>query len=279
MKYKYMVFDIDGTLVKGDMSTVLGPKTKEMFNILHDKGVYLALASGRYIDDLQQYQTKWSLDYPFDCLIGCNGAMMRDELTDTNHYYFQLSLEEIKEIEEKMSKYDILSHIYYPDYTLYNKNDPMVEEARKRHWSKKIIVANTPEEMAVEPCEKIMYFTSYDPVESKEIEDYAHSICEGKDFICMRTRANMIEFGKRDAIKSYCMKKFCEYHNISLEETAAFGDTSNDNDMLVAAGLGVCLINGTDDTKACADIITEKDCLSDGVGYFIEDYLLKNDLV
>lgn len=29
----------------------------------------------------------------------------------------------------------------------------------------------------------------------------------------------------------------------------AFGDTSNDNDMLKVAGCGVCMINGTDDTK------------------------------
>ena len=279
MKYKFMVFDIDGTLVSGDMKTVLGPKTKEMFDVLHSKGVKLGLASGRYIDDLQQYQTKWNLDYPFDCLIGCNGAMMRDEETDTNHYYFQLSLDEIKEIQTYMDKYDVLAHIYYPDFTIYNKEDQMVDEARQHHTETKIIVAKTPEEMAIKPCEKIMYFTSYDPVESKEIEDYAHSVCEGKTYSCVRTRPNMIEFGKREAVKSYCMKKFCEYHDIKLEETAAFGDTSNDNDMLEMAGCAVCLINGTDDTKALADFITEKDCVSDGVGYFIEDYFVKNDLI
>ena len=277
--YKFMLFDIDGTLVKGDGVTILGPKTKEMLEEMHKRGVYLGLASGRYLDDLGGYKEKWGMSFAFDCLVGCNGAMLRDELQDKDYYYFRLSLDEMREIIDGMSKYHALAHIYYPDFTIYNKEDQMVDEARQHHTETKIIVAKTPEAMAIKPCEKIMYFTSYDPVESKEIEDYAHSVCEGKTYSCVRTRPNMIEFGKREAVKSYCMKKFCEYHDIKLEETAAFGDTSNDNDMLEMAGCAVCLINGTDDTKALADFITEKDCVSDGVGYFIEDYFVKNDLI
>ena len=47
-------------------------------------------------------------------------------------------------------------------------------------------------------------------------------------------------------------------NNIALEDVAAFGDTTNDNDMIAISGTGVCMCNGSDDTKAIADFITEK---------------------
>lgn len=61
--------------------------------------------------------------------------------------------------------------------------------------------------------------------------------------------------------------------NIGLNNIAAFGDTSNDNEMLLKAGLGVCLLNGTDDTKACADEITTYDNDHDGwAKYMLERF-------
>ena len=51
----------------------------------------------------------------------------------------------------------------------------------------------------------------------------------------------------------------------------AFGDTSNDNDMLKVAGCGVCMINGTDDTKASANAITKHDNDHDGLAIYLEE--------
>ena len=48
---------------------------------------------------------------------------------------------------------------------------------------------------------------------------------------------------------------------------------NNDNDIL-AACVGVCLANGTDDTKALARYITEKPCAEDGFSDFVRRHLL-----
>ena len=66
-------------------------------------------------------------------------------------------------------------------------------------------------------------------------------------------------------------------NDMSLEEVIAFGDTSNDNEMLKVAGTGVCMLNGSDDTKACADIITEKTCLEDGWADYMENHFYKEE--
>ena len=53
----------------------------------------------------------------------------------------------------------------------------------------------------------------------------------------------------------------------------AFGDMSNDNPMLEAAGIGVAMANGAEDTKQCADFITECSNNEDGFAKFLQSYL------
>ncbi len=57
---------------------------------------------------------------------------------------------------------------------------------------------------------------------------------------------------------------------INTNDVIAFGDTSNDNEMLKAAGWGVCMKNGSNDTKAIADDITDFTCDEDGLGRYLE---------
>lgn len=46
--------------------------------------------------------------------------------------------------------------------------------------------------------------------------------------------------------------------DISLENCVAFGDSSNDIEMLETAGLGVAVANARDDLKAVADLVLER---------------------
>ena len=40
------------------------------------------------------------------------------------------------------------------------------------------------------------------------------------------------------------------------------------------AGIGICMANGTDDTKALADMISEYPCNDDGFARFVDKYIL-----
>ena len=64
--------------------------------------------------------------------------------------------------------------------------------------------------------------------------------------------------------KASGMKLLSEHFGIPMEDTFAFGDSSNDIDMLKAAGKGIVMGNGTDDAKSVGDYIT-KDLEDDGV--------------
>ena len=54
-----------------------------------------------------------------------------------------------------------------------------------------------------------------------------------------------------------------------------FGDISNDNELLEVAGVGVCMINGSDETKGYASDITELSNDEDGFAHYLQEKVLK----
>ena len=70
------------------------------------------------------------------------------------------------------------------------------------------------------------------------------------------------------------IREVMNYFKINVEDTCAFGDMTNDISMLEAAGIAVCMLNGSDDAKAVSDIITDKTVDEDGWTVFVEDYIL-----
>ena len=59
----------------------------------------------------------------------------------------------------------------------------------------------------------------------------------------------------------------------SVKEIVTFGDADNGYDMILNAGVGVVMANGSDKTKSVADYITD-DNDYDGIGNYIEKFIL-----
>ena len=83
---------------------------------------------------------------------------------------------------------------------------------------------------------------------------------------------NNIEVNSAGAGKDKALAALCELVGLDISETVAFGDGSNDAGMLKAAGLGVCMENGCEDTKAAADDIAPCNDLA-GLGVYVEKLL------
>ena len=94
-----------------------------------------------------------------------------------------------------------------------------------------------------------------------------------KPYVGFNTQPDLIEFSHKDSNKGYALEKYCELHNIDINKCISYGDTTNDNKMLEKT-YGVCMLNGSADTKACAKIITDETCEEDGFALFLERNLL-----
>ena len=67
----------------------------------------------------------------------------------------------------------------------------------------------------------------------------------------------LIEISNLESGKHRGMERCCKILGISPKECIAFGDASNDMEMLKAAGLGIAVANATPECKAAAAFTSE----------------------
>ncbi|MDD3253773.1 MAG: HAD family hydrolase [Lachnospiraceae bacterium] len=68
-----------------------------------------------------------------------------------------------------------------------------------------------------------------------------------------REGADIIEL---EASKAEGLKRLCQYYDIPISHTVAFGDSMNDYEILKLAGIGVAMGNGIEQIKQVADYVT-----------------------
>lgn len=265
---KLIVCDIDSTLVNSKRE--LTKKTKDVLEELHKRGVYFAIASGRPIDELKTYAKKWGLSFESDFVIGMNGSELWDEIHQKEYGYYKLKPEWIKEIIELMEPFESNYFIYENGYLLAKKMDEKMEKSAQSS-NKDVVIAKEDAEFYKAENAKIMFRVNEELM--PEIEEYIRKH-PSEHYTGFKTQSTLMEFADKRINKGYALKKLCSMNDFSLEDVIAFGDTTNDNEMLQVSGLGVCMINGSDDTKAIADDITTKSNDEDGVGVYLETHYL-----
>ena len=267
-RIRMVLCDIDSTLITDDQR--LTPYTKNIIDRLHDHGIFFGIASGRPINEVNTKAKQWGFDYNFDILIGMNGSELWDEKAQKQYDYYKLKREWMKEIIELMEPYHSNPYIYYHDVMMCKDADEnMMRSSRKN--GKEVIVVKDMKEMCAEENAKIMFRIKESQMD--EIEAMLEKL--DAPYKGFKTQPTLIEFADKRTSKDYALKEFCKMNDIDLKDVLAFGDTSNDNSMLECAGWGVCMANGSDDTKAIADDITERTNNEDGFAYYMEEHFMK----
>ncbi|MBO7703370.1 MAG: HAD family phosphatase [Solobacterium sp.] len=267
---KLVLCDIDGTLY--DWDRILSDRTIRVINELHEKGYGFGIASGRPYEELVHHAKNWGFEFQFDVLIGLNGAelyvLSRDELFE----YYRLSRETLKKTVEVMSQFDCNPFMYWHGKLLSVKMNEMTKKSA-RTAQREIVIANDVSDLYAEENFKIMFRMTEE--ETKRAEAYLAEHPD-PDYTAFKTQSTLIEFMDPRISKGFTVRQLKELGEYEPEEILAFGDTTNDNDMLALSGWGVCLSNGSSDTKAIADDITRFDCKHDGFADYIETYLFRN---
>jgi Cof subfamily protein (haloacid dehalogenase superfamily) len=80
------------------------------------------------------------------------------------------------------------------------------------------------------------------------------------------------EFTEMGANKGEALRSLAKHLGIPIEDTVAMGDEQNDISMIEAAGVGVAMINGKENVKAVADVITTNDNNHGGVAEILNLY-------
>ena len=229
------------------------------------RGIYFGIASGRQLDELNFYKT-WGLENDFELIVGLNGCQLQDNILNKEERYFVMKKEWIKEAFEAMRPFIFNPVMYIGNKMMTNEITEIVKMSAS-HSKKEIIVAKEESDFYKEDNYKIMF--RVDENDMPKIEEHVRNL-NLKNIRAFKTQNTLIEFSSKDVDKAITIEKFCEYHDIDVKDVIAFGDTTNDNGMIKWAGIGVCMSNGSDDTKAIADYICG-DVADDGVAKFIEE--------
>jgi hydroxymethylpyrimidine pyrophosphatase-like HAD family hydrolase len=77
--------------------------------------------------------------------------------------------------------------------------------------------------------------------------------------------------------KGSALRKYCTHAGITPAEVIACGDMENDIGMMKAAGLGVCLLNGSEAARSAADNVTDYPVAEDGLGRWFFKTIFSED--
>ena len=264
---KAIAADIDGTLAP--TATTPSRYTLDTIARLQDEGYLFGLASGRPADDLVDKYQLWNATRQFDFIIGWNGCELIDLKTNQFFQYNKLKKESLKEIIEFMDEFDANIHMYLPGIYISSKDTDKAWKSAYEKRRKYVLAENNEVFYQQDNC-GIMF--RYDLKYDEKIHEKLKTL-KDKEYIGFNTQKDLLEFSHKDSSKGYALKQYCLMHGFDTMDVLSFGDTDNDNEMLRICE-GVCLKNGTENTKKIARYITEYDCQEDGFARFINTYLL-----
>lgn len=266
---KMIIADIDGTLVKKGEKEMM-PLTWKMLTRIHDEGILFGIASGRPVDDkMRARKDEWQLPFDFDIMIGMNGGQLWDRFHEDIEEYYMLEPDTMHEILDLMRPFHLIASIYEGDHMVATALDRLQVESIERNQMKFINTEGDEDRLCIRPVNKILF--RYDARE-QEMMEYIHAHPSEK-YQAVITYPGLVEFQDPRVSKGNALLACAERLQIPVSSILAFGDLDNDNEMLAAAGWGVALKNGGEETKRIADEITAYDVENDGVGHYLEDHL------
>ena len=248
---KMVVTDLDGTFLQSDGS--ISERTISAFKRCREIGLKVAYATGRGATSTMIVPSKL-----FDGFVRCNGATAHDGDT-----LIQSSLIDIDAVRPLLlafveNGFEIVAECSNVHCSTFNVSE-------RWGWiiDSKIVDFNTFSGKA----EKI-YAASNCADVRKLLDTYTPS-----DYYSNSSNDGFSFVMHKDATKSKAVNALATRWGIKSDEIVAFGDDTNDIDLLEYCGIGVAMGNALDNVKAVANEICDTNN-NDGIAKWLEENLL-----
>ena len=273
MKRKIIFLDIDGTLTEPGCNEP--PESAlEAVRKAQEKGNLVFLCTGRNYDMLSPL-----LQYGFDGVIASSGAyiLCGEEVI----YDCPMTEEEQGQAMDVLQRNGVYRTVECADgaYTDEGFKQFLEENAGERgnsellRWRRQIEASlniRPMSEYAGQPIYKVvMMFQS-----GEQLTEPRRALGETFDF-CIQEQDGFGflngELIKKEYNKGTALRRVCEHCGIPVENSIAYGDSMNDLEMLEAAGVAVCMENGSGKLKELADDVCPS-VTEDGIYHSFQKY-------
>lgn len=259
MEIKLIAFDLDGTFLN-DRKEII-PENMTALQAAADRSIMIVPATGRIFSGLHaELRTAPYIRY----YLTINGSYVYDRKEDAILRRAEISPELAIRFYDYAETLDVLYDCYQDNWGFMSAS--MLERAPQYVTNAGILELvkrlRTPVDDLREhirqlghPVQKLqLYLGDIPPLEKEALmRDLAQRFPELR--ITSSVNCN-IEINSREASKGQALKGLCEAMGISMENVMAFGDGSNDMDMISTAGLGVAMENAEEELKSAAKYVT-----------------------
>ena len=273
MSIRLIATDLDGTLL--DENKRVGIKTRAALEKAAARGILFVPATGRSYQIIpEEVRSLPFLRY----VITANGGGVYDRVEDRMLFRADIPREDALQLCEYMSQVGTMYDAYvdgslYMEQQYYDRADyyclgwhrDMVRQTRTP-------VPDLMEVIRQGGSVQKMQMTFADlELRERVMKDIKACFPE---LLIASSLTNNLEVNVAAANKGNALKVLCDHLGIDISDTIAFGDSGNDLTLLEMAGIGVAMCNGTEEVKNRADRISALSNDQDGVGDFLEHYVL-----
>lgn len=260
MKYKLLLFDLDGTLLNSDKS--ISAYTLSVLDKCRNMGLLIGVSTSRS----EQNSINFLSQLLPDILISSGGALVK--LNKKYIYKAEFSIEETKQMIRTVREIcgpDSEITIDTIDNHYWNyKIDPKQQD---QSWGDSIYTDfNNFNQTALKMCVEIFDSNTADRLKNTLAD------CD-----CIRfSDGYWYKFTKKGITKENAIREICLACNITPENIIAFGDDYSDIGMLKLCGMGVAMGNAIQDVKDIADVIIGTNDTEGIANYLIKEFNIIN---
>lgn len=243
-------FDVDNTLLDHKDWRIPDSAMKALEELR--KSHHIVVASGRDMDNRYSRGIR-DLIHP-DGIIHMNGTKITvgDQLIYEHHFDKEL-LQRILTFTEQKG-YSVGVSVDDVDYYMNPKN---VAHMDKMRWGRSDRTFLDPWKLMDINVRTLAYIGEEDGA-----LDIGHHFPEVKLLLFAgKQGADLVE---TEASKAKGLIRLCEWFGTDMADTVAFGDSMNDLEILIEAGIGIAMGNSIEELKTAADYITD-DIDQDGI--------------
>lgn len=286
-KIEIIASDLDGTLLNS--SKKISPFSEETLIDFEKKGKTVVLASGRFEREVINYAKQLKLDEYGGFMVCANGYEVHDFKTNKVHTFDAIEAEEAQKIVRFANAMNIIQYIRIDGVFhlnlkkgqkfLLNQAKKLLEFAQSKGFEKgsytthllnetKIIDDLIPELNV--PVYKICFIST-----PKKLERFIQIIEKNfPDYYSFYyVNPVSVEITRNTVSKKNAVEYIARQLGYTLDNVIAFGDSGNDEPLLMNAKIGITMKNGTKKALAKAKIISEYSNDEDGVAMNCLKYL------
>ncbi len=268
---RMIALDLDDTLLRSDLS--ISRRTKKAVQKALAAGVAVVLASGRTPAAMEKFAKTLGLNKRSGCLICSNGALVLDSVTRTPIYEAKLPLQASLTAFDLCAAEGFAVQIYEKDIMYVSKRNEFTAYDEKLTGLRQI-VADDFRALVMKGCYKLL--VPGDPLILPPLESLLRSYLD-ETVTLFTSKPYFLEILPPKTDKGTALAFVADKLGVRREETAAVGDSMNDEAMLKWAGVGVAMKNSDERILRIASMISEKTNDEDGAALVIEQLLQQRD--